>query len=405
MNPSPGLSLKAAVVLLLPLFCGGCDAASSANSSASGSDARPELVSNEIARSKALATFDSPWALEILPDGRFLVTQRTEPGAMYIVTPTGGVTQIAGLPDNIGVLDVTLSPDFERSRLVYFSYVAWEPDAARIGRAVDNPDMLPERMIAARGILTEAGKEARLDGVTQIFGQVPTIVSPAGNGEFGGRLTFSPDGTYLFITSGDRAEVDKKLLGRLDNNLGKTVRIFPDGRIPGDNPFVGVSKARPEIWTLGHRNPYGLVFASNGTLWSSEMGPKGGDELNIIRPGRNYGWPFVSNGDDYEGPNIPDHSPNDGFEAPRLSWTPVISPAGMLIYKGSQFEGWQGDVILTGLMSQGLLRVRIAGETAREIQRINLGVRIRDIAESADGSLWVLTDGESGGLYRITPDF
>lgn len=356
-------------------------------------------------QSPSIAVFADPWAVKVMPDGRFLVTQRSDPGALSLVTPEGRITPVTALPDSIGLLDVLLAPDFASSRMIYFSYVVRDPSAERVGRAKDEPSLFPERMMVGRAKLLEAGGLASLTDFREVFRQVPTITTFPGSGEPGGRLAFSPDGRYLYITSGDRQELERGVLFDLANNLGKIVRVFPDGSIPADNPFVSTAGARPEIWSQGHRNQYGLAFAPDGRLWSSEMGPKGGDELNVLLPGRNYGWPAVSNGDHSPDNIIPDHSPGDGYEAPRFNWTPVIAPAGMLFYRGQEFADWRGDVLLTGLVSKGLVRVRIAGETAQEVQRFDLGARMRDIAEGPDGALWILTDGPAGELKRITPTF
>lgn len=362
--------------------------------------ASPELPVADVAQSPAIATLSFPWSAEILPDQRFLVTHRSDPGALSIITRAGEVTNVIGLPTSIGLLDVSLAPDFAASKMIYFSYMVRDLSAERAGRAKDDASSFPERMMVGRAHLEEIGGIAKLTNLDEIFRQVATITTFAGSGEPGGRLAFSPDGRYLFITSGDRQELDPSFLFELTNNIGKVIRLYPDGSVPPDNPFVGVVGARSEIWTLGHRNPYGLAFAEDGSLWSSEMGPKGGDEINNLLPGRNYGWPAVSNGDD-SGFAIPDHSAGDGYQAPSFCWTPVIAPGGMLFYKGAEFAEWQGDLLLTGLTSQGLVRVRLKKSGAQEVQRYSLGARIRDITEGQDGSLWILTDGPSGELRRI----
>lgn len=324
---------------------------------------------------------------------------------MFLVTREGAKTNISGLPECIGLLDVALAPDFATSKQVYFSYMARDLSAPRVGRAKDDPSAFPERMIVARATLVESASAASLSGVQVIFKQEPAVTTFPGSGEPGGRIAFSPDRQHVFITSGDRQELDTTLLQNLGNNIGTVARIFPDGSIPPDNPFVNTPGARPEIWTWGHRNSYGLAFGPDGRLWSSEMGPFGGDELNVLVAGRNYGWPLVSNGDNYDRTSIPDHKSGDGFEAPKVSWTPVIAPAGMLFYKGGEFADWRGSVLLTGLQSKGLVRVSIGQDGAQEAQRLDLGTRIRDIAEAPDGSLWILTDGSLGELRRITPVF
>jgi len=358
-----------------------------------------------VTQAAPLASFDRPWAVEVLPGGAFLVTQRTEPGRLTHVAADGAKIAVTGLPTNIGLLDIALAPDFAVSQTIYISYMQRNRSAPRIGPGAADPGQFPERMAVARAQLSLGSNVAQLFNVQQIFVQTPYIVAFEGAGEPGGRIAPSPDGRYLFITSGDRQEIDEAFLFSLANNIGKTIRIFPDGGIPGDNPFVATPGALREIWSIGHRNPYGLVFAQDGRLWSSEHGPAGGDEFNLILAGLNYGWPAVSNGNHYNGTNIPDHSPGDGFEAPKVSWSPVIAPAGMIFYRGSLFEDWTGDALLTGLQSHGLVRVHITGNTAAEVQRIALGDRIRDVAEAGDGSLWILTDGSTGELIRLTPVF
>ena len=235
-----------------------------------------------------------------------------------------------------------------------------------------------------------------------LWRQAPKIVSLPGSGEPGGRMAFSPDGRYLFVTAGIRQEFAPAQ--DLAGTLGKIIRLNADGSVPGDNPFSGKAGALPEIWTLGHRNAYGLAFDASGRLWSSEQGPRGGDEFNAVVAGGNYGWPNVSNGDHYDGGVIPDHTPGDGFLAPAVSWSPVVAPAGMIFYSGSLFAAWRGDAILTGLQSAGIVRVRLNGGAATEVQRVSLGARIREVEQGPDGALWVLEDGPSGGrLLKLTP--
>jgi glucose/arabinose dehydrogenase len=362
-----------------------------------------------VTQSAAIATFDSPFALAFLPDGRMLVTQRSTTYAisdgMSLVTQAGVVTRVDGVPASIGVLDVKVAPDYATSGMIYFTYMVEDTSVDRVGRGADDPTLFPQRVEAARGKLTIVGDQPTLSDVQVLFRQNPAIVSLPGSGEPGGRMTFSPDGLDLYISSGDRQELDANFLFSLTNNIGKIIRIHPDGGIPADNPFVSTAGALPEIYTLGHRNPYGLVFAPDGTLWESEMGPKGGDELNVIKPGLNYGWPAVSYGNNYDDSPIPKPAPGDGYEPAKLWWTPVIAPAGMIFYSGDMFGDWKGDIILTGLQSQGLVRVRITNGTPVERQRISLGARTRDVAQAPDGSLWIITDGPAGQLYKLTPVF
>lgn len=362
--------------------------------------------------STVMASFAAPWTLAFMPDGQMLVTERpasastqddtTAPGALWLVTATGSnSTAITGVPANVGVLDVKLAPDFATSRSVYVSYMERDPTAPRVGRNAADRGAQPVGLAVMRGTLAVGALQ--LTNVTTIWRQAPKIVSNIGSGEPGGRMAFSPDAQYLFIASGDRQELDATFLFRLDNNLGKIVRIKPDGSIPSDNPYVATAGALPEIWTLGHRNQYGLVFNAAGDLWEAEMGPEGGDELNLIQPKSNYGWPAVSYGNHYGGGSIPKPAAGDGYAASAYWWTPVIAPSEMIFYSGTLFPDWKGDAILSGLASEALIRARITGTTAQEVQRISMGNRIRCVREAPDGSLWILEDQPSGRLIRLTP--
>ena len=332
-----------------------------------------------------VATFDAPWAMTFLPDGRMLVTEKA--GVLRLVTQAGAKVSVGGVPPvvnsgQLGFQDVILDPGFTTNRRIYLSYAEAASGGQRLAvvRATLNLDAAP-----------------RLDDLSVIWRATPATTG----GQLGARLAFSPDGSFLFITSGERQQGVPAQ--DLSGTLGKIVRIRADGSIPGDNPFAARAGARPELWTVGHRNPYGLAYDLSGRLWSHEMGPAGGDELNLIEPGRNYGWPNVSNGSNYDGSPIPDHSANDGYAGPALSWTPVIAPAGLIFYSGSLFTGWRGDAILGGLVSQGLVRVRITGTTATEVQRIPLGARIREVEQGPDGAIWALEDAPTGRLVKLTP--
>ncbi|MCA1198553.1 PQQ-dependent sugar dehydrogenase [Sphingomonas sp. R647] len=336
----------------------------------------------------AVATFASPWAMVFLPDGRALVTEKG--GTLRIVTQAGvksaalvGVPTVAAGGQG-GLLDVALHPNFASNALVYLSFS--EAGTGGSGLAV------------ARGTLVEDAGGPRLTGVSTIWRQAPKL---SGSGHFGGRMAFAPDGT-LYVTAGER---QRGLPAQdMTQTLGKIIRINADGSVPADNPFVTTAGARTEIWSLGHRNPYGLAFDAAGRLWEHEMGPEGGDEFNLVTRGGNYGWPNVSNGQDYGGGNIPDHMPGDGYVAPLLSWTPVIAPGGMILYSGSLFAAWRGDAIVAGLVSQGLVRVRFTPTSATELQRIPLGARIREVEQGPDGAIWVLEDSSSGRLLRLVPN-
>lgn len=334
---------------------------------------------------RVVATFDNPWAMVFLPDGRMLITEKS--GQLQLVTQSGAKTQVGGVPrvtfsGQLGLQDVVLDPGFASNARVWISYA--EPASGG------------QQLAVARATLTISGTP-RLDDLAVIWRATPATTG----GQLGARLAFAPDGRTLYITSGERQQGTPAQ--DLSGTLGKIVRINLDGTAASGNPFAATAGARPEIWSLGHRNPYGLVFASDGRLFESEMGPAGGDEFNLIEPGRNYGWPRVSEGDNYDGTPIPRHATNPTYTAPLVSWTPVIAPGGMIQYRGSAFSGWTGDFLLAGLAQQGIVRVRVSGNSAREVARIALGTRIREIEEGPNGSLWVLRDGSGAALVQLTP--
>ncbi len=360
-------------------------------------------------RVERLATLEYPWGMARLPDGRLLITEK--PGRLRIweegrlSQPVQGVPQVVyrgTRAEQGGLLDVEIDPDFPRNRLVYLSYSeaaerqpsgAAETGDVRFGDALDMSDNLVRGGAVARGRL----EGNRLRDVRVIWRQVPKTL---GRGHFGNRLIFAPDGK-LFITSGERMRFDPAQ--SLDSNLGKVVRINPDGSTPMDNPFVGREGARGDIWSYGHRNILSAAFDPSGRLWAFEMGPLGGDEVNLVQRGRNYGWPLVSNGDNYAGPSIPDHPTRKEFQEPVRSWTPVVSPSGAAFYRGSLFPGWRGSVLVGGLSSQALVRVALAGDRVAVEERIDLRRRIRDVLETPDGAILLIVDDRSGDLLRLTP--
>ena len=350
---------------------------------------------------EVVADFDRPWSLAPLPDGRLLVTET--PGRLLIVTPEGDKSlPVTGVPEvdyggQGGLGDVALHPHFKRNALVYLSYAEAGPGGVR-GAAV------------ARGRLKAGARPPQLTDVEVIWRQYPKLL---GRGHYGHRLLFDSEG-YLWITSGDRQKFTPAQ--DMQANLGKLLRLNDDGSVPADNPFVGYDKQDAlvddggvygQIWSLGHRTPYGLALAPDGRLWEIEMGPAGGDELNLIERGANYGYPLVSDGEHYDGRPIPDHHTRPEFKAPALWWTPVISPSDMVIYRGGAFTAWRGDALVAGLSSQAIIRVRLhADGSASEVERYAMGARIRALEEDPDGSLWVLEDerGSSRGrLLRLTP--
>lgn len=334
---------------------------------------------------RVVASFNNPWAMVFLPDGRMLVTEK--PGRLQLVTQAGTKTPVANVPrvtysGQLGFQDVVLDPGFASNSRIWITYA--EPASGG------------QQLAVTRATLVTTGTP-RLDDVTVIWRATPATTG----GQLGARLAFAPDGRTLFISSGERQQGTPAQ--DLSGMLGKIVRITLDGTAAAGNPFASTANAQPEIWSLGHRNPYGLVFASDGRLFESEMGPAGGDEFNLIEPGRNYGWPRVSEGDNYDGSPIPRHASNTAYAAPLVSWTPVIAPGGMIQYRGTAFAGWTGDFLLAGLAQQGIVRVRVSGNTASEVARIGLGNRIREVEEGPNGSLWVLRDGDGGALVELTP--
>lgn len=355
-------------------------------------------------RIERLASLEFPWAVAALPDGRLLITEK--PGRLRIFADGKLSPPVEGVPktsyndsktEQGGLLDVTVDPDFAQNRRIFLSYseLAPQQDAKekdtpdkRFGGFLDPADN--ERVGGAVASATLDGN--RLSDMKVIWRQHPKTI---GRGHFGHRMVFGRDGT-MFITSGDRMRFDPAQ--DANSNLGKVLRINADGSIPKDNPTAG-----KDIWTTGHRNMLAAaVHPDSGQLWVLEMGPLGGDELNLIEKGANYGWPIVSNGDNYDKSPIPDHDTRKAFKAPVKSWTPVISPSGGQFYTASLFP-WKGDLIVGGLSSQALIRLTIDGNQLRNEERITMGRRIRDVLQASDGALIVVTDHKDGELLRLTP--
>jgi aldose sugar dehydrogenase len=357
-------------------------------------------------RVEKLATLEFPWGMAVLPDGRVLITEK--PGRLRIwengrlSEPVAGVPSVVyrGANDQGGLLDVEADPGFATNRLIYLSYVEVDPQGTKIPETgemrfatfTDMTDSIVRGGAVARGRLE--GNQLR--DVQVIWRQVPKT---AGRGHFGVRMAFGPDGK-LYLTSGERMRFDPA--ASLKSNLGKVVRINPDGTIPTDNPFAGRDSARGDIWSYGHRNMLAMNFDQSGRLWVVEMGPKGGDELNLIQRGKNYGWPFVSDGDNYGGPSIPDHASDTTYKAAVRSWTPVIAPSGALFYSGAMFNGWRGSALIGGLATMSLVRLQMDGERVGIEERLWLGRRIRDVAQTSDGSLLLIVDAKQGDLLRLT---
>ncbi|MGA1677343.1 MAG: PQQ-dependent sugar dehydrogenase [Pseudomonadales bacterium] len=339
-----------------------------------------------------IARFEEPWASAFLPDGRLLVTER--PGKLYLVDQKGKrFGPIAGLPEvdyggQGGLGDVIVHPGFATNQIIYLSY-------AEMGSEPGLENLRGAAVARARLVLT--GSTAQLEHLEVIWRQVPKL---PGRGHFGHRLAFDNQG-FLYITSGERQAFTPAQ--DLKQNLGKIIRLHDDGSVPEDNPFADAGEVAAQVWTLGHRNPLGIAFDASGTLWVHEMGPKDGDELNRIVRGSNYGYPVVSNGDHYNGNEIPDHSTRPDLAAPALWWAPAISPAGFAIYRGNKFRDWQGSGFIGGLSSKALIRVIFDGTQAKEAERFLMKRRIREVEEDAAGDLWLLEDGRNGRLLRLTP--
>lgn len=335
-----------------------------------------------------IATFNEPWAMAFLPDGHMLVTEK--PGRLWLVSADGKTrTPVSGTPTVAyggqgGLADVVLHPDFANTRYIYLSFAEPGPEATK-GEAV------------ARARLVLANGAARLEELLVIWRQEPKVT---GDGHFSGRIAFSPDG-YMFITSGERQKFTPAQ--NMGQNLGKVIRLSDTGGIPDTNPYYDTTRIKAQAWSAGHRNLLGIAFAPDGALYEVEMGPRGGDEFNRIEKGANYGWPVVSNGDNYDGSPIPDHVTRPDYKPPLVSWNPVISPSSLIIYSGAMFPAWKGSALIGGLSSKSLVRVSFDGSQAREAERFAMGKRIREVEQGPDGAVWLLEDGEGGRLLRLTP--
>lgn len=338
--------------------------------------------------SKKYAEFNEPWAMTFLPGGDILVTEK--PGNLLLVSADGrSKVSVRGVPKVAyggqgGLGDVILHPEYDINKLVYISY-AEQDESGKRGAAV------------ARGRLNPAASNPILRDVEVIWRQEPKVT---GSGHYSHRLAFSSDGK-LFITSGDRQK--QKPAQGWSQNLGKVIRLNSDGSVPEDNPFQDKGEIAKTFWSLGHRNLLGIAFDKKGRLWTHEMGPRHGDELNLTVGGDNYGWPIVSWGDHYSGFAIPDHDTRPDFNAPEAYWVPTIAPSGLIIYSGSIFPEWQGNAFIGGLASKALIRIKIEGDNAEEVERFAMGKRIREVEQGPDGAIWVLEDRQGGRLLRLSP--
>jgi aldose sugar dehydrogenase len=338
---------------------------------------------------------EHPWGIAVLPgDAGYLVTER--PGRLVHISPDGEVSEpISGVPEVLaeeqgGLLDVALGPDFAEDRMVFLTYAKPMMD-----------DL--SATAAARGVLSEDLTE--LTRVEDIFLQSPGSPTPM---HYGSRILFD-DAGHAFVTTGEHfTEEERRYAQDLDKTFGKIVRVGQDGSVPEDNPFLGQPGAQTNIWTLGHRNIQGAAIRPDtGQLWVVEHGPAGGDELNLIERGANYGWPVVSYGINYDGSPVSDglyRHEDEGFTEPVYYWDPVIAPGGMTFYQGEMFEDWQGDILIGGLVSGGLVRLEMESDRVSGEERLvtDLG-RVRDVAVDRDGAVLAITDFADGALWRITP--
>jgi glucose/arabinose dehydrogenase len=366
-----------------------------------------------------VASFDLPWRIAFLPDGRMLVTEKV--GRVVLVTPQGAKTELGGIPSSYyqgqnGMLGVFLSPHYATDHNVYLTYV--EPGDYGGGLAL------------GRGKLTINGERARLEGFQVLWRQMPK----GKGGQEGAQIAFAPDGNSLFLTVGDR----QRFTPAQDPNQpeGKILHLTLDGKPAADNPnagktgagtialidpaadtekaktapvvstytFPGPNLTPSETWTEGHRTPYGMAFAPNGELWEVEHGPRGGDELNLIERGKNYGWPLVSFGVNYDGVPVGDPNSRPDLTKPVIYWTPIIAPGNIMFYKGAMFPQWQGNALMGGMATMTLNRIVFDGKGgAKPAERWSVGHRIRDIEVGPDGALWMLEDANPGALFRVTP--
>ena len=340
---------------------------------------------------KVVSEFDSPWAMSFINSDNLLVS--TKAGKLWLVNMGGEQSLVSGVPKVFaggqgGLGDVVIHPNYAKNKLVYISYI-------------DSDDEGKTRYATViRGTLEKSDKP-QLKNIEIIWKQTP---ARSGKGHFSHRIVFGLDGTKharkIFITSGDRQE--QTPAQAWDMALGKIIRLNDDGTIPTDNPFQDKGDLAKTFWTTGHRNALGMAFAKNGQLWSHEMGPRHGDELNLIVAGENYGWPIVSEGNHYSGTKIPTHDTRPEFMMPKLYWVPTVAPSGLIFYEGDEFSEWKGNAFIGGLKSRALVRIGFNNGEPFEAERFGWSKRVREVEIDDDGAIWVLEDGSSGRLIKFT---
>ena len=371
--------MRTVVVILLINFCSNVWA----NNVVTGS------AGNKL-EGKVVSQFNSPWAMSFINNDNLLVT--TKAGKLWLVSTSGEPSLVSGVPKVFiggqgGLGDVVIHPNFIKNRLVYISYI--------------NSDNAGETRYASviRGTLENSDKP-QLNNIETIWKQTPP---QAGKGHFSHRIAFGLDGTQhtgkIFITSGDRQE--QTPAQQWDMALGKIIRLNEDGTIPTDNPFQDRGDLAKTFWTVGHRNALGIAFAKDGQLWAHEMGPRHGDELNLIVAGENYGWPIVSEGNHYSGARIPVHETRPEFMAPKLYWVPTMAPSGLVFYEGDEFSEWNGNAFIGGLKSKALVRIGFDDGEPFEAERFSWAKRVRDVEMDHDGAIWVIEDGPNGRLIKF----
>ncbi|OTG84618.1 glucose dehydrogenase [Acinetobacter sp. ANC 5054] len=381
------VSLRTTAILIGILGSTACQSESPPAKQEQSAASHSNLNTEQTFKIHKIAQFNEPWAIQQLPDGRLILTERK--GQLVIFDPkTQQKTQVGQLPKVAyggqgGLGDIVLDPAFASNQHIYLSYA--EAGQGGYGAVIEQAK------------LNVQDAKPRLQQRKIIWKQTPKV---DGQGHYSHRMQFGPDGK-LWVSSGERQKFDPAQ--DMQSNLGKVLRLNTDGSPAADNPFQSQGQVAQQVWSLGHRNPLGMAFDAKQQLWVAEMGPKGGDELNLVLRGKNYGYPHVSNGDHYDGKPIPDHHTRPEFEAPAISWTPVISPSSLMFYQGQKFPAWKNKALIGGLSSQAIVVVDTEAKPAIEIQRIAMPQRIRGLIQAQDGSIWGIEDGEKAWLFQIQP--